>query len=392
MSSIDRLAAERLTRLARRDLARCRRVVEAWQGAEPIARVDGAERLVFCSNDYLGLARDPRVTDAFVQAAKRYGAGSGASHLISGHTREHHALEEELAAFTGRERALLYSTGYMANLGIVAALLGRGDRVLEDRLNHASLIDAALLARAELIRYPHGDAGVVDERLARAPRGRTLIATDGVFSMDGDSAPLADLAVSAQRREAWLMVDDAHGLGVVGASGRGSLEDARLDARSVPILLGTLGKAFGTMGAFVAGSRDLIELLLQTSRTYIYTTALPPAVAAATRTALAIAASADAERERLASHITLFRREVDGLGLTLADSRTPIQPIVLGSSARALAASETLWNRGLWVSAIRPPTVPEGTARLRVTLAANHTDSQVLRLVEALAAVARDLQ
>jgi 8-amino-7-oxononanoate synthase len=392
MSSIDRLAAERLTRLSRRDLARHRRVVEGWQGAEPIARVDGAERLVFCSNDYLGLARDARVTDAFVQAAKRYGAGSGASHLVSGHTREHHALEEELAAFTGRERALLYSTGYLANLGVVAALLGREDRVLEDRLNHASLLDAALLSRAELVRYPHRDTVAVDERLARAPRGRTLIATDGVFSMDGDSAPLADLAAIAQRRDAWLMVDDAHGLGVVGASGRGSLEDARLEDPSVPILLGTLGKAFGTMGAFVAGSRDLIELLLQTSRTYIYTTALPPAVAAATRTALAIAARAEAERARLASHIRLFRREVGGLGLTLADSRTPIQPIVLGSSARALAASQALWNAGLWVSAIRPPTVPEGTARLRVTLAANHTDSQVLRLVEALAALARDLQ
>lgn len=391
MSSIERFAADTLADLARRDLARRRRVVEAWRDAEPVARVDGEERVVFCSNDYLGLARDPRVTEAFAQAAKRHGVGSGASHLISGHTREHQALEEELAAFTGRERALLYSSGYLANLGVLGALLGRNDRVLEDRLNHASLIDAALLSRAELIRYPHRDAAAVDERLATAQRGRALIATDGVFSMDGDVAPLRELAAVAQRCDAWLMVDDAHGLGVLGARGRGAIEVAQLDASSVPIFMGTLGKAFGTCGAFVAGSRDLIELLLQTSRTYIYTTALAPAVAAATRTALAIVADADAERARLRSHIELFRREVAELGLPLLESQTPIQPIVVGSSARALAASEALWNRGLWVSAIRPPTVPEGTARLRVTLAANHTDSQVLQLVEALAALVREL-
>lgn len=392
MSSIERFSAESLADLAERDLARRRRVVDAWRGAEPIARVDGAERVVFCSNDYLGLARDPRVTEAFVQAAKRYGTGSGASHLISGHTREHHALEEELAAFTGRERALLYSTGYLANLGVLGALLGRDDRVFEDRLNHASLIDAALLSRAELIRYRHRDVAAVEARLATAPRGRAVIATDGVFSMDGDVAPLADLAAVAERRDAWLMVDDAHGLGVVGARGRGALEIAQLDTRAVPILVGTLGKAFGTLGAFVAGSRDLIELLMQTSRTYIYTTALPPAVAAATRAALAIVADADAERARLRAHTATFRREVGQLGLTLLDSDTPIQPIVVGTSARALAASEALWARGLWVSAIRPPTVPEGTARLRVTLAANHTDSQILQLVDGLAAVARALQ
>lgn len=390
ISSIERLAADTLAHLGERDLARRRRIVDGWRGAEQIARVDGAERVVFCSNDYLGLARDPRVTEALVAAVKRHGAGSGASHLVTGHTREHHALEEELAAFTGRERSLLYSTGYMANLGVIGALAGREDRVLEDRLNHASLVDAAILSRAELIRYRHRDAAAVDERLATAQRGRALIATDGVFSMDGDLAPLAELAAVAQRRAAWLMVDDAHGLGVLGTNGRGTLEVAQLDSRAVPILMGTLGKAFGTVGAFVAGSGDLIELLLQTSRTYIYTTALPPAIAAATRAALGIVAQADAERARLRAHIELFRREVARLGLALLESATPIQPIVLGSSAHALAASEALWNRGLWVSAIRPPTVPEGTARLRVTLAANHTEPQVLQLIEALADIARE--
>jgi len=364
-------------------------VIECWQGASPIARVDGRERLVFCSNDYLGLARDPRVAAAFAQAATELGSGSGASHLVTGHSRQHQALEEDLAAFLGRERALLYSTGYMANLGVIAALTGREDRVLQDRLNHASLIDAALLSRAELIRYPHADAAVVEARLADATRGRAVLATDGVFSMDGDLAPLTELAQIARRRDAWLMVDDAHGLGVVGARGRGSLEASGVDAGAVPILIGTLGKAFGTAGAFVAGSRDLIELLLQTSRTFIYTTALPAAVAAATRVALGIVAAADEERGRVRAHVELFRREAAQLGLALLPSTTPIQPIVIGSSQRALAMSEALWNRGLWVSAIRPPTVPEGTARLRVTLAANHTTAHVLQLIEALAAVAR---
>lgn len=392
MSSIERFAADTLADLGQRDLIRRRRVIESWQEGSQVARVDGAERVVFCSNDYLGLARDARVTDAFAQAARKYGAGSGAAHLVSGHSSEHHALEEELAEFTGRESAILYSTGYMANLGVIGALLGRHDRVLGDRLNHASLIDAASLSRAELIRYRHGDAAAVEEQFSTSQTGRALIATDGVFSMDGDVAPLADLAAVARRHDAWLMVDDAHGLGVVGGRGRGSLELAQLDPQAAHILMGTLGKAFGTVGAFVAGSRDLVELLLQTSRTYIYTTALPAAIAAATRAALAIVANADEERARLRAHVELFRHEAARLGLTLLPSVTPIQPIVLGASAQALSASETLWNRGLWVSAIRPPTVPEGTARLRVTLAANHTEAQVLQLIEALGAVARESQ
>lgn len=364
-------------------------MIERWLGNSPVAIVDGRERLVFCSNDYLGLARDPRIAAAFASAAGTHGSGSGASHLVCGHSREHEALEEELAGFLGRERTLLYSAGYMANLGVITALTGREDRVLEDRLNHASLIDAALLSRAELIRYPHVDAAVVDARLADATRGRALIATDGVFSMDGNLAPVAELAQVARRREAWLMVDDAHGLGVVGARGRGTLEAAGLDASAAPILVGTLGKAFGTAGAFVAGSRDLIELLLQTSRTFIYTTALPAAVAAATRVAVGIVAAADEERARLRAHVELFRREVARLGLALLPSATPIQPIVVGSSERSVAMSEALWERGLWVSAIRPPTVPEGTARLRVTLSANHTAAHVAQLIEALAAATR---
>ncbi len=389
MRSLEDFARGTLSGIRTQGRMRQRRIVERWLGSEPIALVDGAQRLVFCSNDYLGLARDARVSQAFAAAARTHGAGSGASHLVTGHSREHHALEEELAAFTGRARALLYSTGYMANLGVIGALVGREDRVFEDRLNHASLIDAALLSRAELVRYPHAQPAAVDAKLAAVSRGHALIATDGVFSMDGDLAPVAELAAIAQRREAWLMVDDAHGLGVLGDRGRGTLERADLDAASVPILMGTLGKAFGTCGAFVAGGSDLIELLLQTSRTQIYTTALPPALAAATRTALAIVAGADEERARLRAHIELFRREVTRLGLALLPSASPIQPIVFGSSERAMAASDALWKRGLWVSAVRPPTVPDGTARLRVTLAANHSTQHVLRLIEALADLAR---
>ena len=390
LTSLEAFARDLLAQQKAAGRERRRRVIERWIDASPVAVVEGRERIVFCSNDYLGLARDPRLQSALTTAA-RSGAGSGASHLVCGHSEEHHLLEEELARFTQRPRALLFSSGYLANLGVVTALTGRGDRVIEDKLNHASLIDAALLSRAELLRYTHGDAGAASERLSANSTGRTLLVTDGVFSMDGDLAPLPELAAAAAEAGAWLMVDDAHGLGTIGASGRGSLELAGLDVRAAPILMGTLGKAFGTFGAFVAGSEELIELLIQNARSYIYTTALPPAVASATRASLSIVAGAHDERARLRAHIELFRREVPRLGLPVLDSHSPIQPIVLGSNERAVAASEALWERGLWVSAIRPPTVPEGTARLRVTLCANHTHSQVLQLIEALSQVARQV-
>lgn len=367
---------------------RVRRTVEHRTAGGVRVRVDGTELLAFCSNDYLGLADHPRVVEAFVAAAREWGVGSGASHLVSGHCREHHALEEELAAFVRRPRALLFSTGYMANLAVITALLGRGDRVFEDRLNHASLLDAGLASGARFSRYPHADVGALAARLGRAGPGRTMVVTDGVFSMDGDVAPLADLAAACRTHGASLFVDDAHGLGVLGATGRGSLEAAGVDgADDVPILMGTLGKAFGTFGAFVAGSHELIETLLQTARTYIYTTALPPAVAAATRASLRAMQDEPGRRERVLRHVTRFRREAASLGLQLLDSGTPIQPIVFGSEAAAVAASDALRARGLWVPAIRPPTVPAGSSRLRITFSAAHADADVDLLVEALASL-----
>jgi 8-amino-7-oxononanoate synthase len=367
-------------------LYRRRRVVETPQG--PVLRVEGRELVAFCSNDYLGLANDPRVVEALQQGATRWGVGSGAAHLVTGHSAAHHALEEEFAAFTQRPRALLFSTGYMANLGVLSALLGRGDTVLEDRLNHASLLDGGLLSRARLRRYPHADAATVADLLGEAD-GERLVATDGVFSMDGDLAPLPELAAACRRQGAWLMVDDAHGLGVLGEAGRGTLAHLGLDLHDVPILMGTLGKAFGTFGAFVAGSQELIETLIQAARPYVYTTAPPPAVAEATRTALRIAKAEEWRRDHLRDLVQRFRAGAAALGLPLADSPTPIQPILLGDAARALRWSAALEAQGLLVTAIRPPTVPPGGARLRVTFSAAHTEVQVDRLLDVLSALAR---
>jgi 8-amino-7-oxononanoate synthase len=375
----------RLHGLAEAGRLRQRRTVDARTVATTRVRVGGSELLAFSSNDYLGLADHPRVVEAFIAAAREWGVGSGASHLVSGHCREHHALEEELASFTRRERALLFSTGYMANLAVVTTLLGRGDRVLMDRLNHASLLDAGLASGARFGRYPHGDVAALAARLERTGGGRTMVVTDGVFSMDGDLAPLAGLAALCRSRGAALFVDDAHGIGVLGARGCGSVEAAGLDAEDVPVLVGTLGKAFGTFGAFVAGSRPLVETLLQRARSYVYTTALPPAVAAATREALRVMQQEPWRRERLRVHVERFRRGATGLGLALLDSHTPIQAVVLGSEAAAVDASEALRSHGLWVPAIRPPTVPAGSSRLRITLSAAHSDADVDRLLEALA-------
>jgi len=346
-------------------------------------------RVNFCSNDYLGLARDPAVAAAMAEAAQRYGAGSGASHLVSGHGAEHEALERELAEFTGRARALVFSTGYMANLGVLAAFAGRDDLLLADELNHASLIDAARLVRSpHNLRYPHGDAAAARallEAQAEAGRGAFLI-TDGVFSMDGDLAPLPALAAAAQTHGAWLVVDDAHGIGVVGATGGGCCEHFGLDAQAVPVLIGTFGKALGTFGAFVAGDDDVIELLIQRARTYIYTTALPPPVAAATRRALRIVREEPWRRAALQDRIAQFRDGAARRGLAVMPSSTPIQPLVLGSETAALAASHRLAEAGYRVAAIRPPTVPAGTARLRITLSAAHSPQQVESLLAALEA------
>ena len=364
-------------------LYRGRRTVDGPQ--QPRMIIDGRAVLSFCSNDYLGLANHPTVIEAFKRGADTYGVGSGAAHLVNGHSRAHHALEEELATFTGRERALLFSTGYMANLGIAAALVGRSDAIFEDRLNHASLLDAGLLSGARFIRYPHADAGALEKKLQEREQGEKLVLTDGVFSMDGDIAPVAELARIAKAHDAWFMVDDAHGLGVLGNTGRGTLEAAGLSQDDAPILMGTLGKGLGTAGAFVAGGEDLIEYLIQTARTYIYTTAQPPAVAEATRAALKLVDAEPWRREKLHGLVTRFRQGAIQLGLELMDSPTPIQPIVVGDNETALAMSEALWEQGILVTAIRPPTVPAGTARLRVTLSAAHDNGDVDELLGRLA-------
>ena len=363
-------------------LYRSRQVIDGPQGIT--VRSDGRDYLSFCSNDYLGLANHPDVVSAFRRGLDEFGAGSGAAHLVTGHTRAHHELEEALAGFVQRPRALLFSTGYMANLGVIAALLGRGDRVFEDHTNHASLLDGARLSGARLVRYRHADSGDLEGRLSTASGGEYLVATDGVFSMDGDIAPLGKLAGVAQRHAAWLMVDDAHGLGVTGPQGRGSVAEAGLDSSQVPVLVGTLGKAFGTFGAFVAGSDELIETLIQLARTWIYTTALPPAVAVATRTALQRVIEDDWRRDHLRELVARFRAGASRLGLGLCDSPTPIQPLIVGKSGMAMRLGEALREQGILITPIRPPTVPEGTARLRITFSAAHTGAQVDRLLDAL--------
>ncbi|WP_085618471.1 MULTISPECIES: 8-amino-7-oxononanoate synthase [unclassified Pseudomonas] len=379
------MAFDLAARLAERraaDLYRQRPLLESPQGPEVV--VDGQRLLGFCSNDYLGLANHPEVIAAWQAGAERWGVGGGASHLVIGHSTPHHQVEEALAELTGRPRALLFSTGYMANLGAITALVGQGDTVLQDRLNHASLLDGGLLSGARFNRYLHNDPASLASRLDKAV-GNTLVVTDGVFSMDGDLADLPALADVARARGAWLMVDDAHGLGTLGTQGGGIVEHFGLGVEDVPVLIGTLGKACGTAGAFVAGSEELIEALVQFARPYIYTTSQPPALACATLKSLELLRREVWRREHLAALIRQFREGAQQIGLALMDSPTPIQPIVIGDSAQALRLSGMLRERGLLVTAIRPPTVPAGSARLRVTLSAAHSEAQVQLLLNALA-------
>jgi 8-amino-7-oxononanoate synthase len=374
------LSAE-LARLEAARLYRAPRELRPCGAVEGV--VDGRRSLVFCSNDYLGLAQDRRLAEAFRASAERE-VGSGGAHLISGHRAEHQALEEELAAFLGRERALLFSTGFMANVGIIDALLGSADVAFQDRLNHASLLDGARLSGARLVRYRHGDSTHLGERLSAVAGRRRLIATDGVFSMDGDVAPLPHIAELAREHDALLMVDDAHGLGVLGRRGGGCVDRYGLDQAAVPLLVGTLGKALGTFGAFAAGSRELIEYLVQKARTYVYTTAPPPAVAAATRVALRLVQEEPWRRERLHGLVKRFRAGAAQLGLPLLDSETPIQLLVVGAAERALELGGALIEDGLLVGAIRPPVVPAGSARLRITFSAAHTERHVDTLLAGL--------
>ncbi|MEJ2322295.1 MAG: 8-amino-7-oxononanoate synthase [Gammaproteobacteria bacterium] len=380
--------SENLLRRQAEGLYRSRHVTGAAQAPELI--VDGRRMLAFCSNDYLGLAADKRIAQALKQGVDRWGSGSGAAHLVNGHSSAHHALEEALADWLGRERALLFSTGYMANLGIITGLLGRDDGLFEDKLNHASLIDGGLLGVARMHRYRHADMDSLQQQLATHRDGARMVVTDAVFSMDGDIAPLGEMAAICARDQALLVVDDAHGLGVLGQQGRGSVHEAGLSQQDVPVLMGTLGKAFGVAGAFVAGSETLVETLIQQARSYIYTTAMPAALAEATLASLRIVREEAWRRVKLVSLVQRFRDGAEAIGLTLMPSRTPIQPILLGESQKAVAWSERLEALGCLVTAIRPPTVPAGQARLRVTLSASHEEAQVDRLLDALSTLQRE--
>jgi 8-amino-7-oxononanoate synthase len=383
-STLQQTLTAELEELKAQGLERRRRLLESPQGAR--VRVDGCDYVAFCSNDYLGLAGHPELIEAAQAGAARYGVGSGASHLVLGHSAAHHRLEERLAQFTGLPRALLFSSGYHANLAVVTALAGRGDAVFADRLNHASLNDAALLARAEFRRYPHLDLSALERLLASSRARRKLVVTDAVFSMDGDIAPAPELIALCERHDAWLLLDDAHGFGVLGGSGRGVLEHFDVQSPRV-IVMATLGKAAGVFGAFVAAHDEVIETLVQRARTYIYTTAMPPLLAHVLEKSLELIARDTWRRDRLSQLIIKLNQIVISKRWRLLPSMTAIQPLVIGANAEALAVSEALARAGLLVPAIRPPTVPRGTARLRISLSAAHCAEDVERLAAALNAL-----
>ncbi len=371
-------------------LYRSRQIVQGPQSVR--VNIDGESLLSFCSNDYLGLAGDDRLVKAWQQGADKFGIGAGASHLVTGHHQAHHELELALAEFMGTESTLLFSTGYMANMAIASSLLGRHDSIFEDKMNHASLIDGARQTRARLHRYPHNDTKKLATELANCPDQKKLIMTDGVFSMDGDQADVETLTDLATKASAYLLVDDAHGIGVVGEQGRGSLAAAGLNINANTLVMATLGKAFGVFGAFVAGSETMIETLIQFGRSYIYTTALPPAIATTLQVALKIVQAEQWRRDKLQDHIARFRQGAAQLGLALGPSSTPIQPLMFGSAASAVAASQKLRESGLLVTAIRPPTVPEGGARLRITFSADHEPQHIDQLLATLESVCRTKQ
>jgi len=383
-NKLDNWLSRRASQRQARHLNRQRRVVAGNHAVE----VQTADRpmLNFSSNDYLGLASHPELVAALKNAADRDGVGSGASALVTGFREQHYLLENELAEFLQREKVLLCSSGYLANLAVATSLAGKGDVIIQDKLCHASLIDAARLSEARLLRYAHADAEALQRRLANENKGNTLVVSDGIFSMDGDTPPLARMATLCQEHQAWMVVDDAHGIGVCGPAGRGSVVAAGLCEQQVPILTGTLGKAFGCFGAFVAGSAALIDHLVNEARSYIYTTAMPPAIAASARIALRRVIEDDWRREHLQLLIGHFRRAAASRGLTLMDSVSPIQPMVIGDSEATVKLAADLQRKGFLVIAIRPPTVREGTARLRITLTAAHQVAQLDALLDAIEA------
>jgi 8-amino-7-oxononanoate synthase len=362
-------------------LLRQRHTLQSAQS--PHIVVDGKSYLSFCSNDYLGLANHPQLVRAVQQGAEQYGVGAGAAHLVSGHFSPHHQLELELASFVDKPAALLFSTGYMANLGVVQALVGKDDTVFADKFNHASLNDAMLLSRATVKRYRHNDMTQLAQLLKQAKSGRKLVITDAVFSMDGDLALLPELLALCEQHDAWLLIDDAHGFGVLGEQGRGSLSHFGISSKRI-IYMGTLGKAAGVFGAFVAAEQIVIDTLVNHARSYIYTTATPPALASAMLESLQLIIGGDALRAHLQSLIAQLRNGLRGLPWAVMPSATAIQPLLVGDNQAALNMSNELRERGIWVAAIRPPTVPQGTARLRITLSAAHSAADVTRLIEAL--------
>ncbi len=388
---MDKLEAD-LQKRKEQGLYRRRLVMESAQSVE--SQVNGQKLLSFCSNDYLGLANHPAIKQAFKDATEHFGVGSGSAHLVNGHSQLHHDCEHKLAEFTGRERALLFSTGYMANLAITSALLSRNDFVFQDKLNHASLIDAAQLSRARFLRYAHNDLTQLDQQLQQAqrdkPDARRLIMTDAVFSMDGDCADIKQMAKLALQSDSWLMIDDAHGFGVLGETGAGLCEAEHVTQQQVPILMATLGKAVGVSGAFVAGNDVLIETLIQRARSYIYTTASPPAVSAAVIKSIDLIQHEGWRREKLQHNISYFKQKAALMEIALMPSDTAIQPVVIGDNHACLGISQQLFDQGVHVAAIRPPTVPDGSARLRITLSAAHEFSHIDRLLKTLSGLLRN--
>ncbi len=364
-------------------LLRRRQQLNSPQG--PVIRLNNREILNFCSNDYLGLANHAALIDALKKGAEKYGIGSGASHMVCGHSKAHALLEERIAEFTGRKRALIFSTGYMANLAMVTSLLGRSGVVIGDRLNHASIVDAAQLSRAKLQRYKHTDPQSLEDALNKTGETNILVITDSVFSMDGDIAPLPALAAICRAHNVRFAVDDAHGFGVLGEKGGGALNYFDMGTQEVPILMATFGKALGTFGAFVAGDNELIEVFIQTARPYIYTTAPPPALAYTTLRAIELIGEEAWRREYLHTLIQRFKAGARQLDIPIKDSMTPIQPLIIGEARRAVEISNALLDKGIFITAIRPPTIPKGTSRLRITLTAAHSEQQVDHLLETLA-------
>ncbi|SEG01179.1 8-amino-7-oxononanoate synthase [Nitrosomonas ureae] len=380
--------SEQLRQREQQGLLRQRKILESPQSTH--ITMDGRDYLAFCSNDYLGLANHLDLIESASKGARRYGVGASASHLINGHSSAHHILEEALAEFVGFPRALLFSTGYMANIGVVTALVGREDAIFADKLNHASLNDAALLSRAEFIRYPHADLALLEQRLSTIHARRKLVISDAVFSMEGDITPISELIAVCEKHQAVLLLDDAHGFGVLGRQGRGSLflpDCANIHSPNI-IYMATLGKAAGVFGAFVAAQAEVIETLIQSARSYIYTTATPPLLAQALMTSLKLIQQDEWRRDALTQNIARLKEALQSLPWKLLPSSTPIQPLLIGESTAAMCISQRLRERGILVPAIRPPTVPPDTARLRISLSAAHQPHDVLRLAEALHEIA----